>query len=112
MIRVYISIGEWKLQLAISVKFISSRNLQQFRIRHSYSENIEIMGGIGINDVINNLSLSLKKNYITDLSRMEGSEYHFERVELLKYIFHKKSLQRGGSYIDCPKWLKKTKTQK
>ena len=33
MIKNYMSIGEWKLQLTISIKFISSRNPEQFRIR-------------------------------------------------------------------------------
>ena len=37
---------------------------------------------------------------------MEGSEYHFERVALLKYKLHKISLRRAGSYIDSPKWIK------
>ena len=30
------SIGEWKIQLAISIRFISSRNPEQFRIRHEW----------------------------------------------------------------------------
>ena len=42
MIREYMSIGEWKLQLTISIKFISSRNPEQFCIRHSYSENMKL----------------------------------------------------------------------
>ena len=40
---------------------------------------------------------------------MEGSEYHFERVALLKYKLHKISLRRAGSYIDSPKWIKNKK---
>ena len=35
MIREYISVGEWKLQLTISIKFISSQNAEQFHIRYS-----------------------------------------------------------------------------
>ena len=109
MITNYISIGEWKIYLTISTNFISSRNPEQFRIRHSYSENIEIMSGTDINDAVNNLLTTLKENYINDLSRMEGSEYHFERVALLEYKLHKISLRRGGSYIDSPKWIKNKK---
>ena len=66
MIRDYMSIGEWKIQLTISVRFISSRNPEQFRIRHSHSENIEIMSGSDIDDVVNNLLLTLKENYSND----------------------------------------------
>ena len=106
MIRECMSIGELKLQLAISVKFISSINLEQFNIRHFYSENNEIMSVSDINDAVNNLLTTLKENYSSDLSRVEGSEYHFERVILLKYKLHKISLRRAGCYIDSPKWIK------
>ena len=51
------------MQLAISIKFISSRNPEQFRIRHSYSENNEIMSGTDINDGVNNLLTTLRKLY-------------------------------------------------
>ena len=109
MLREYMSIGEWNMQLTISVKFISSRNLEQFCIKHSYSENYEIMSGTDINDAVNNLLTSLKENYINDSSRMEGSEYHFDRVVLLKYKLYKICLRRTGSYIDSPKWMKNKK---
>ena len=109
IIRNYMSIGEWKIQLAISAQFISSRNPEQFRIRHSNSKNIEIMSGSDADDVVNDLLLTLKENYSNDLTRMDGSEYHFERVVLLKYKLHKISLRRGGSYIDSPKWIKNRK---
>ena len=111
MITNYISIGEWKLQLTISIKFISSWNPEQFRIRHSNSENIEIITGSDINDAVSNLLITLKENYTNDLARMEGSKYHFERVALLKYKLHKISLRRAGSYINSPKWIKIKKEQ-
>ena len=97
------SIGEWKMQWAISIQFISSQNLEQFRIRHSNSENIEIMSGSDVDDAVNNLLLTLRENYSKDLTRMDGSEYPFERVVLLRYKLHKISLRGGGSYIDSPK---------
>ena len=37
---------------------------------------------------------------------MKGSSFIFERVDLLYYHLHKISLNRAGSYIDSPKWLK------
>ena len=83
MIRNYMSIGEWKMQLSISNWFILSQNTGQFRIRHSNSENIEIMSGNHIDDAVNGLLLNLRENYSKDLTRMDGSEYHFERVVLL-----------------------------
>ena len=109
MIRNYISIGEWEIQLVISTEFIYSRNPEQFCIRHSNSKNIEIMTGTDIDDAVNNLLITLKENYTNDLARMEGGKYHFERVVLLRYKLHKISLRRGGSYIDSPKWIKNKK---
>ena len=77
------SIGEWKMQLPISNWFISSRNTGQFCIRHSNSENIEIMSGNHIDNAVNGLLLNLRENYSKDFTRMNGSKYHFERVMLL-----------------------------
>ena len=37
---------------------------------------------------------------------MKGNEFIFDRVDLLYYKLHKITLNRGGSYIDYPKWLK------
>ena len=37
---------------------------------------------------------------------MKGSEIVFDGVDLLYYELNKLSLNRGGSYIDSPKWLK------
>ena len=36
---------------------------------------------------------------------MRESEFAFDSVDLLHYNLHKKSLNRGGSDIDLPKWL-------
>ena len=40
---------------------------------------------------------------------MSGSEFVFDSIDLLHYNLHKISLNRGGSYIDSPKWLKNKK---
>ena len=37
---------------------------------------------------------------------MRGSDFEFDGVNFLYYDFNKISLNRGGSYIDSPKWLK------
>ena len=41
------------------------------------------MSGSDIDDAVNDLLVTLKKNFSNDLTRMDGSEYHFERVVLL-----------------------------
>ena len=41
---------------------------------------------------------------------MKGSEFVFNYVHLLYYKCHKISLNRGGSNIDAPDWIKNKKT--
>ena len=41
---------------------------------------------------------------------MRGSEFEFDGVNFLYYDFNKTSINRGGSYIDFPKWLKDKKS--
>ena len=39
-------------------------------------------------------------------TKMKGSGYIFEHIDLLEYHLHKISLNRGSSYIDSPIWIK------
>ena len=41
---------------------------------------------------------------------MKGSDFEFDGVNVLYYDFNKTSLNRGGSDIDCPEWIKKKRT--
>ena len=41
---------------------------------------------------------------------MKGWDFEFDGVNFLYYDFNKISLNRGGSYIDSPKWLKDKKS--
>ena len=40
---------------------------------------------------------------------MKGSNFIFHNIDLLHYHLHKVSLNREGSYIDSPEWLKTIK---
>ena len=40
---------------------------------------------------------------------MKGSEFEFDGVNFLYYDFNQIRINRGGSYIDSPKWLKDKK---
>ena len=44
-------------------------------------------------------------------TKMEGSNFVFENLDLLYYSPHKISLNRGGSYLDSLKWIKNKKQQ-
>ena len=53
---------------------------------------------------------SLLQHYQKNLEQsVRGSEFIFDRVDLLYYHLQKVGLKRGGSYIDSPKWLKNKK---
>ena len=78
---------------------------------YTRSDNIEIMFGDDNDDIIEQLFESLLKKYEENLqNKMRGSEFEFDGVNFLYYDFNKTSINRGGSYIDSPKWLKDKKS--
>ena len=51
------------------------------------------------------------KKYVENLqNKMRGSEFEFDGVNFSCYDFNKAGINRGGSYIDSPKWLKDKKS--
>ena len=99
--------GEWKIQLTMSIKFISSKNSNETRITHTKSDNIMIMMDNETDGIIEELRDSLLQNYQKGLEEsMRGSEFVCDSVDLLYYHLHRISLKRGESYVDSPKWLK------
>ena len=81
----------WKIQLTISINFISSKDDNDEECEmHSKSSNIEIM----MND---------KADEVLELEEsMKGSEFVFDFVHLLYYKCHKINPNHSGSYIDSP----------
>ena len=77
---------------------------------HSKSDKIEIMNNDETDEVIQELFQSLKNRYQNNLESLKGSEFVFHYVQLLHYKCHKRNLNRGGSYIDSPDWIKNKKT--
>ena len=78
---------------------------------HTRSDNIEIMIGDDNNDIIEELIKSFLQKYEDNLqNKMRGSDFEFDGVNVLYYDFYEISLNRGGSYIDSPKWLKDKKS--
>ena len=77
---------------------------------HSKSNNVEIMMGFKTDDIIKELFESFLKKYQDGLeTKMKESQFIFESLDLLYYHLHKISLNRGGSYIDSPSWVKNKK---
>ena len=75
---------------------------------HTKSDNVEVMNGTDTSDAIDELIDSFVKRYQEGLETiMKGSNYVFERIDLLEYHLHKISLNRRSSYIKSSKWIKK-----
>ena len=99
------------MESTIEVNFISLKpGSDENRIIYTRSDNIEIMFGDDNDDIIEQLFESLLKKYEENLqNKMRGSEFEFDGVNFSYYDFNKTSINRGGSYIDSPKWLKDKK---
>ena len=69
----------------------------------SKSDSVEIMMGNEADDIIKKHFKSFKKRYQEGLeTKMNGSQFDFESVDLLYYSLYKISLNRSESYIDSP----------
>ena len=103
--------GEWKIQLILKINFISSKNFNDVRDMHRKSDNVEIMMGVDTNEIIEKLFDSILQRYKRKglEESMKVSDFVFDYVESLNYIFHKIDLKRCGSDIETPKWIKKKK---
>ena len=103
MIDDYKSKGEWKIQITMRIIFISFIDRNKTQIMHTKSDNVEIMNGTDTSDAINKRIDSFMKRYQERLeTKMKGSSYIFECIDLLEYHLHKRSLNRESSYIESP----------
>ena len=112
LINHYKNKGEWKLQLIAEINFISLKpDSDETRIMHTRSDNEEIMTGSDTDEIIEKLFESFLQRYEQNLEeKMKGSDFEFDGVNFLYYDFDKISLNKGGSYIDSPKWIKNKKS--
>ena len=91
----------------MTIIFISFIDKNETQVMHTKSDNIEIMIGTDTSDTINEIIDSFMKRYQEGVeTKMKGSSYIFERIDLLEYHLHKISLNRASSYINSPIWLK------
>ena len=78
---------------------------------HTRSDNEEFMTGSDTDVIIKGLFESFLQKYEENLQEnMKRSDFEFDGVNFLYYDFNKISINRGGSYIDSPKWLKDKKS--
>ena len=94
------------------INFISSKDSDELHTMRTKSNNIEIIMGNETDEIIKELFESLLQRYQEGLEeKIKGSKFVFDSVDLLHYNLHKISLNRGGLYIDSPKWLENKKRQ-
>ena len=112
LINYYKNKGEWKLQLTAQISFISLKpGSDETHVMHTRSDNEEFMNGSDTDEIIKGLFESFLQKYEENLQeKMKGSDFEFDGVNFLYYDFNKTSINRGGSYIDSPKWLKNKKS--
>ena len=90
MINNYKSKCEWKIQITMRIIFVSFIDNNETQAMHTKSYNIEIMNAVDTSDIINELIDSFIKRYQEGLeTKMKGSSYIFEHVDLLEYHLHK-----------------------
>ena len=108
LINYYKNKGEWKVQLIAEISFISLKpGSNETSIMHTRSDNEEFMNGSDTDEIIEGLFESFLQKYEENLQeKMKGSDFEFDGVNFLYYNFNKISINRGGSYIDSPQWLK------
>ena len=95
----------------MTINFFSSKDSEETYAMHTKSDNIGIMTGSETDETIEELFESFLQRYQGGLEEsMKGSKFVFYSVDLLCHELHKISLNRSGSYIDSPKWLKNKKS--
>ena len=102
--------GESKIHLAMAIKFSSSKDSEETRIMYNPTNNIEVMIVMDTDKTTEDLFDYFLQRYQKGLEEsMRRSKFVFVNVDSFYYKLHKKSLNRGRSYIDSLKWLKNKK---
>ena len=97
--------------MTAEINFISLKpGSDETRTMHNRSDNKKFMNGDDTDEIIEELFKSSLQKYEENLqNKMRGSDFEFDGVNFLYHDFNKISLNRGGSYINSPKWIKNEK---
>ena len=98
--------------MVVEINFRSLKPVSdETRVMYTRSDNKEFLNGSDTDEIIKLLFESFLQIYEECLQeKMKGSDFEFDGVNFLYYDFNKMSINRGGSYIDSPKWLKDKKS--
>ena len=87
----------WKIQLTIAINFTSSNDVDEERVIHSSTNNIELASCNDENEIIDDLFKPLRSRYQGNLeTAMKESDFIFDSVQLMYYKCHKVNFNRGG----------------
>ena len=74
----------WKIQLTMSINFISSKDSDETRTMHTQNNHAEIMIGSETNEIIEDIFESFLQKYQEGLEEsMRGSEFVYDSVDVL-----------------------------
>ena len=102
--------GEWKIKLTVKHIFMSSVESNENHTTYSKSHSRLVVIGNDTDEFIQNLFDSFLHNYQIGLENsMIGSNCIFDYVSEMYHVCQKTTMNRGGSYIDSPEWIKNKK---
>ena len=79
----------WKIQLTITINFISSKDTEEERVKRLSRDNIKFTSDSEVNYVIEKLFKSLRSKYQDGLeTSMKGSDFIFDSIQLMYYKCH------------------------
>ena len=97
----------WKIQLTMKITFIPVGNYNGKRSLYFKTKNVEIMMGSDTDQTVKELFESIMQKYkelIEHSTKISGLV--LQDIELMEYDINKITINRVGSYIESPEWLK------
>ena len=89
--------SDWKIQLAMAINFISSKDSDETRTLHTKSNNVKIMICSETGEIIEDLFESFLQKYQEGLEEsMRENEFVYDSVDVLYCNLNKVSFSRGG----------------
>ena len=99
----------WKIQLTMKINFTLFQDFNDKRSLYVKTKNVVIIEGSDINEIINEIFVSLIKKYQELLEYSTKNSGLILGVESMTYDINKTAINRGGSYIESPAWLRNKK---
>ena len=97
----------WKIQLTMKITFIPVGNYNGKRSLYFKTKKVEIMMGSDTDQTVKQLFESIMQKYkelIEHSAKISGLV--LQDIELTEYDINKITINRVGSYIESPEWLK------